>query len=159
MKAYLLSIMTASLAIALVNILTPGTQVKYVKLVTSLVLVCVLIVPLKSAVETVIAWGSGELEIPGIETDNTDDIQQELENATTEASKAYVAQRLSEALQAEFSMDTGTVRVHIEWSTGDTVRPRRVRVLLSGSSIWKNPHEIQAYVEELLGCECVTAIE
>ncbi len=159
MKAYLLSIMAASLAIAVVNMLTPSGQVKYVKLLTSLVLVCVLIAPLKGAVETVIAWGSGDLTLPGVEADDEETLQKELENATTEASKSYVAQRLTEALQTEFSMDAGTVRTHIEWSAGDTVRPQRVTVLLSGASIWKNPHEIQAYVEELLGCECVTAIE
>ena len=160
MQAYLISLFIASLVGALIGILSPeGGMAKHVRLVTALVLICILISPLGDVIGALQDFASGSLDFPSTEN-NTDDYLEQLGNATDEASKSYFAQMLTETLEEQFSMPTGTVRCQIAWiKTGDILSPSRVTVVMSGASIWKNPHEIKDFVEELLGCECVTAIE
>ena len=164
MKAYLLSILAASIAAALINLLSPagegGGIGKHLKLTVALFLICVLITPLKSGMEAILDWSSGKLPFWENEEDIAEDYRDRLDGALTDASREYVAQALTETLQAQFDMDPGTVRCALEWSgSGEEARPSRVTVLLSGKSIWKDPHAIEDFVTELLDCECITAIE
>ena len=161
MQAYFISLLTTALVGILIGMLCPdGGIAKHVRLLSSLVLICVLISPLKGAIEALQNFVESGFDLPiedGAQNENPKDQFQE---ATDEASKRYFTQMLTETLENEFSMPTGTVRCAVSWKkNGDSLSPTRVTVLLSGSSIWKNPHEIEKFVTTLLECECVTAIE
>ncbi len=163
MEGYLTGLIIASLAAALIGLLSPRGQrdgiAKHMKLLTSLFLVCVLIAPLESAIEGLQGF-LGELEIPGESAGDKDGYREEMDEALGNASTAYFTQMLTQTLEKEFSITQGEVRCRVEWEkNADVLTPTRVTVVLSGRAVWKDPGAIEAFVKELLGCECVSAIE
>ena len=161
MQAYFISLLTTALVGILIGMLCPdGGLAKHVRLLSALVLVCVLISPLKGAIEALRNFAENGIELPIGDSTQSEDLRNQFSEATDEASKSYFTQMLTETLEKEFSMPTGTVRCSIIWKkSGEQLSPSRITVILSGSSIWKNPHEIETFVTTLLECECVTAIE
>lgn len=163
MREYLLALLAASLCAMLIGLLSPsgegGGLGAHVKLLLSLFLICVLVTPLSDAAGAVRDWLAGDL--PFFDTEpNEEDYREQLENSLTESSKGYFLQMLTETLRREFSLEDGTVRCVVQWNEGESqIRPSRVTILLSGSGIWKDPHAMKAFTEELLQCECVVAVE
>ena len=162
-KVYMLSIFATALLITLVDILAPsgsgGGLSKYLKLVTSLVFVCILIAPTVSLAQHLkdFADGNWELETEG---DVEDHYSAELQDALDNASKDYFEGMLKQTLCKEFDIAEDDLRVRVEWDgKGQELRPQKVTVILSGKAIWKNPAKIEGYVSSLLGCDCVSAIE
>ncbi len=163
MKAYLMGLLLASLAAALVGILTPegerGGIGKHMRLLTSLFLICVLIVPLKGAIEGIRSFLSGEWSLPGNEAENPD-YADRVEEALDAASEAYFVQMLVQTLTEEFSISPDDVRCTVSWEKeNEAFRPREVRIILSGRAIWQDPRKLEEFTENLLGCPCITAIE
>ena len=162
MKAYLLTVIAASLAVSVVGILSPsgekGGISKHVGLLSSLILVCLVIAPLKSALDALRGWSEGDIPIYG---ELTEEDYSDLVNTQNDASsKKYFTQMLTERLQAQFSLKEGTVRCAVQWQARDgEAHPTHVTVLLSGSAILQNPHEIESYVTSLLTCTCDVALE
>ena len=162
-KAYMLSIFATAILITVVDILAPsgtgGGLSRHLKLVTSLVFVCILISPALSLAQRLkeFANGNWDFEIDGSMEDHYSDA---LQNALDDASLQYFENMLTETLCKEFEIIEDDIRTHIEWSgEGEDMRPQKVTVVLSGKAIWKDPAKIEAYVTSLLGCDCVTAIE
>lgn len=158
MKEYVLSLLCASVVIALVGILAPNATASQLKLVASLFFICVLAAPIPRFLESIPDLMQ---ELTGaVEKDDLEENYREQTNAALEsASKTYLAQTLTSFLEQRFSIPVGEVRCTILWEKDESVSPEKVTVILSGSAIWKNPNDIEAAVRELLGCECVTAIE
>ncbi len=164
MKDYLIGLLAASMIAALVGLLTPdgerGGIGKHVKLLTALFLVCVLIAPIGSAIEGLKKLFEGGIDLPGMEETPDQSYQEELSGALENASTAYFTQMLTQVLENQFQIPAGELRCAVSWeSVGEALKPTRVTVVLSGSAIWKDPRAIEDFVEELLGCNCVSAIE
>lgn len=164
MEAYVITLISASFAATLIGILSPrgegGGIFAHVKLLTSLFLICVLISPLKSVIQGISDFATGDWESLWGESDAENDYRDQMNDAMQEASVEYFTQMLTKTLESQFDMESGTVRCFVEWEMREQeLRPVQVRVILSGGSIWKDPHAIEAFVSELLGCSCVTAIE
>ena len=161
MQSYLLTLISTALLVALVGLLAPkGGLSKYIKLLTSLLLLCVLLSPIQKAIPALQAFLNGEWELPALDLPNEDSYKEELDRALEEASTLYFTQMLTQTLQAEFSIDAGDLRCIVQWSAEqEALRPKRVTVILSGRAIWKDPEAIERFVKELLDCDCVCAIE
>lgn len=162
-KVYLLSIFATALLITVVDILAPATNggglARHLKLVTSLVFVCILISPTVSLAQKLGEFAKGNWEF-GIEGDIEDHYSSELQDALDNASRDYFEGMLTQTLCNEFNIVEDELRVRVEWSgEGENLRPEKVTVILSGKAIWKNPAKIEEYVSSLLGCDCVSAIE
>ena len=161
-KAYLLSIFATALLITVVDILAPANACglsKHLKLVLSLVFVCVLISPTVTLAERLLAFSNGDWELE-IEGDLKDHYSQELQNALDDASKDYFEDMLTLTISQEFDILEDNLRVIVEWDgVGESLRPHKVTLILSGSAIWKNPAKMEEYVSSLLNCDCVSAIE
>lgn len=163
MKTYFISLVVAALIVAMIGILSPegerGGIAKHLKLLTSLFLICVLISPLKSVAQDLFDLANGNLD--WLETDDPEeDYRQQMNDALDASSKSYFTQMLTQTLQTQFSIESGELCCQIQWSDeNDELKPTKVTVILSGKAIWVNPEKIESYVTELLGCECVTAIE
>ena len=162
MKEYLLTVIAASLAVSVVGILSPsgekGGISKHVGLVSALVLVCVVISPVKSVLETLRGWSEGDVPIYGEMSE--EDYLDLINTQNDAASKKYFTQMLTERLQTQFALKDGTVRCSVQWQTREgEASPTHVTVLLSGNAIWKDPHEIESYVTALLDCPCDVALE
>ncbi len=165
MKEYFISVLGASLAATLVGILTPdgerGGISKLLKFLTSLFLICVIVTPLTEVVRSLQDIADGTLDLPGIEEEVKPDYEQQRDEALASASKTYFVQALTQMLEQEFSIASGEIRCIVTWTqteNGDD-RPKRITLVLSGGAIWKDPKRMEAFVTELLGCECVSAIE
>ena len=159
-KTYLLSIFATALLITVVDILAPGGGLsKHLKLVTSLVFVCILISPSLAFAERLKDFANGDWEL-AIEGDMEEHYSSELQNALDDASKEYFENMLELTLCKEFDIAEDNLRVAVEWiGDAENLRPKKVTVILSGKAIWKNPAKIEEYVSSLLNCECVSAIE
>jgi hypothetical protein len=158
MKEYLLSLLLVSLAVAIAQILAPNASASYVKLIGSLIFICVLAAPLPRFLQTLPELSDRILHFTDGET-SKEEYENTANDALENASKAYLAQALTKLLEERFSIPAGEVRCVILWAEGEDATPERVSVILSGSAIWKNPAQIEGTVTELLGCPCVTAIE
>ena len=160
--AYILSLIATVFVATLVGILAPsgdGGLARHLRLLTSLVLICVLISPALSLAEGVRDLLDGNFSFEG-DAGVDEDYSSALEESMNETSKHYFVQMLTQTLAERFSIAEDDIRCRVEWETeGEHLRPTRVTVVLSGSAIWKNPAEIEKYVTSLLGCECVSAIE
>lgn len=159
-KTYLLSIFATALLITVVDILAPGGGLsKHLKLVTSLVFICILISPSLAFAERLKDFANGDWEL-AIEGDMEEHYSSELQNALDDASKEYFENMLELTLCKEFDIAEDNLRVAVEWiGDAENLRPQKVTVILSGKAIWKNPAKIEEYVTSLLGCTCVSAIE
>ncbi len=156
--------MVASLLAAMVNLLAPdgrgGGISKHLKFLTSLFLVCVLIVPIKDAIDGLYKLANGEITLPWLDVTDKDDYTDRTEDALDSASEAYFTQMLTQNLVSRFSLSADDLRCDVTWEEeGEERRPARVRVILSGKALWQDPHAIEDYIRDLLGCDCITAIE
>lgn len=154
MTAYLASLFGSALAVALVDLLVPERGRKTVRLISALFLLCVLSAPLPRAFREIRNYSFSDTV-----QDNNDAYTQKMKQAMESASRTYFARTLTEMLSEQFSLPDGTVRCAVEWSDDDGSVPQKITVILSGSSIWRDPEKIEAFVRDLIGCECVTAIE
>ena len=159
-KVYLLSIFATALLITVVDILAPtGGLSKHLKFVSALVFICILISPTVSLAQRLQDFANGNWELD-IEGDIEDHYSSGLQDALDEASKEYFEEMLKLTLCEEFAIVEDDLRVRVEWSSdGDSLRPKKVTLILSGKAIWKNPAKIEEYVSSLLDCDCVSAIE
>ncbi len=160
MKSYLYALLLVSLATALAGMLSPdgekGGMGKHLRLLSSLLLICVLILPLRDGIAYLVSWSQGELQIPGLEASEPDDYRDQMQENLDLASRDYFSQMLTKTLEQEFSITPGELRCIVRW---EEETPTRITVVLSGSAIWKDPQAIEDYVEALLGCPCQSAIE
>ena len=160
MKAYILTIFATALIMTVVDILAPnGATARHLKLLGTLVFVCVLISPTVSLAQKLQDFANGEWETK-FEGEIEDHYSSELQNALDDASFAYFEGMLKQTLCQEFAIAEDDLRVRVEWAgTGTEMRPQKVTVILSGKAIWKDPAKIEGYVTSLLDCDCVSAIE
>ena len=164
MKAYILSIVSASLVVSMLNLLSPrGTAdgiAKHIRLLSSLFLICVLVSPVKELIVSMQELANGEHNLSILDSVSREEQESLLESTLNAASQAYFLESLTQLLEKEFSIQTGEIRCAAQWTTVEsTLTPSKITVVLSGTAKWKNPVRIEEYVEELLSCECVTAIE
>ena len=157
MKEYLLSVLSAALVISLVGMLAPSGSVSSLRLISALFLILVIAAPLPRLISSLPNQIEALFQINGQEEE--EELRQQMDLTLDSASRTYLAQSLTQWLEQQFSIPSGEVRCIIRWAENDTSKPERVTVVLSGSSIWKNPDQIEEAVSRLLGCECVTAIE
>lgn len=165
MTSYLLTMLTAAIVLAFVNILTPngirGGIASYQRLLTALLLVCILISPLSDALQWIKDAANGSLSFPMLEGfEGETDYSDQMNNALDASSKSYFTQMLTQTLSQHFSLAKEDMRCLVSWSDDPSESaPVSVTVILSGRAIWHDPQKIEAYVRNLLGCECITAID
>lgn len=164
MTSYLFTLVAASLAATVIGILAPsgerGALNQHVRLITALVLVALLISPMHGAISSVRDFFNGNLTLPGLDAPTEDSYRDQMEEALNGASTEYFTQALTRMLESEFEIGVGQVRCRVDWQTDEgRLTPKLVTVILSGKAIWKDAGAIERFVNELLGCECVSAIE
>lgn len=154
MRAYLLSLLGVALAVTLVDLLVPERGKSAVRLLSALILLCVIAAPLPKAFRAVRDYtlpdSTGELQAK---------YEKKLQEAMDFASKTYLVQTITSLICTQFDLNDQQVRCKVVWQAGEAAVPERITVILSGSAIWKDPEEIENFVSKLVGCPCDTAIE
>ena len=160
MKAYILSVIGASLAAALVILLTPegkgGGIGKHIKLLTSLALLCIITDPFLTFIGSL-----SESKLDGFKesllenVSETDPYENTLYESLSKMSADTLETELKNRISKRFGIKKDDLDVNAEYEIIDgTVCFKRIVVTLSGGAIFKNPHTVEAYVKEITGIEC-----
>ncbi len=164
MKVYIISLISIAAVAALVEIFSPKRFEKYMKLVLSLCVVCVLTGPFVSIVNTLYGISNGDVSdiwdlSPSGEHEDYDKI---MYDTILAAGRENVRQGIGQVLRERFGIPYEECKVSVDITydeENEEFSVNKVTLVLSGASIWRDPYEIEEYIEKLLGCECVTAIE
>ncbi len=164
MQAYLISFFSAALAVTLVSLLAPRGEndglSRSIRFLSTLILLASLILPILTALPSLGDLSSLLPGLPGIE-DGKEDYRDALDEALHAAEKSYFTEMLTATLRERFDFFPEELRCLVSWETeaDGSIRPTRVTVILSGQAIWQDPSPVEDFVEGLLGCPCVSAIE
>jgi len=162
MQSYLISLLVTAMVLAVIGILTPGGErdglSKHVRLVAALTWICILISPVLGGIEALTNWWNGEISFS--EEIGEADFQTRLDEALDSSSKAYFCDMLTQTLEERFSITPGDLRCYVTWKSNDGgLSPEKVTLLLSGNAVWQSPREMEQFVTELIGCECVSSVD
>ncbi len=163
MNAYIISLMVAAVAVAVVELLLPrgegGRVSATVRMVAGLFLLVALITPLRAGIDLVQDAMNGELADRVIDQLSPDTLSAdplEVWNATLSAmGRSEVEIFVQNALFNRFSIPSTDCTVEaICGAEADTLTLVEVRIALHGPSVLHNPHPIEAYITETLACPC-----
>lgn len=166
MNQYVLSILAATLLAAVTEKLAPagegGRMAAHVRFLTALFLIVALITPVKDAVTYL--KGLTTDDVSGIVNDWVDlpeqgDYSEVLGSTLTAVTAEEAEGWLKKILAERFSIPADTCTLWVGCvSDGTAVTFSEVRIALSGASALKDPHPIEAYVSEMLGCPCYVTV-
>ncbi len=167
MSTYILTLLAASLAAAVIELLSPkgegGRIASHVRLVAGLFLLVMLLEPLQEGLNLLRSAAAGELTIrlpQASDIHDTADYGYAFWDTVEAVSRGEVEAWVTEILEAEFSIPPSDCVVEAVCERdGDGLVLRELRIGLRGKYMLKDPHPIEAYFSERLGCPCyVTAI-
>ena len=166
MKQYVLSIIAAILMAAVIEKLSPagegGRITAHVRFLTGLFIILTLLSPLREAVELITTVSengfqgvSEDLFAPSQEGDYREMLGQTLVTVSRSEGEAWVVKVLSE----RFSIPSEGCTVEVICtSDGETVAFCEVRIALEGRYALQDPHPVEAYISEALGCPCYVTV-
>ena len=159
MKAYILSVIGASLVAAVITLFTPdgkgGGIGKHVKLITSLALLAVIINPFLDFVKNLSATDFDSLKDKIIDSADPQDTYEKIfYESLSEMSASELEGELEKLISEKFGIKSENLSVNAEYSMDEnTVCFKRITVILSGVAIFKDPYVIEAYVKDITGIE------
>ena len=162
MKEYVYALILVAVMAAVAELLTDGTGASgAVRLVAGVCVLTALIQPLSDGVR----WLRGSaveenwsewLSVPKADVD-ADAVFSEQLGTLSEQAVVNEAKRL---MRENFGIPSDQCRVVADVSVLDGVTQiQRITVVLSGSSVLKNPRNVKAFMEQTFGGECVVAVE
>lgn len=155
MREYIFSIIGASVIAAVVTLFLPeGKEIsKYVKLLVSLAVICVIVNPFGNS--------AGRLEISewfsSLIPEQSEDGEEKYYGVLTEIGERELEKKLCALVCEKFSIAEGDIEITAEAHEENGVLTLdRIAVGLYRAAVLKDPYEIEAYVSELVGCACET---
>lgn len=158
MREYLLSVVAAAIAVGAVTALMPegegGGLRRHVSFVGALCVLAILIFPVGELMGFL-----GDLSFRGFGTVG-DGTKSEYEEIYAEYLQYASAENLSDSVAAmlcdRFDISPEQCRVRVRVGSRDgRAAAEQVTVILSGSALLRDPYEIEGFISDLLGCECV----
>ncbi len=153
MTEYLLTLIGMSALISVVGMIAPQKSKKYTRLICALCLLCVILRPLPSILDTELF---SVLDIESEETDSSESFYAEIyNNVIRDASAEKISNGLEDMMIKDLELPRGEfeVNVDIDDSNGNIV-VKRTTVMLRDGAVSRDPHAIVSYLEEMLGCKC-----
>ena len=163
MKEYVYVLILTAVMAAVAELLTDGEGASnMVRMVAGLCVLVALIQPIKEGIAWLGETARGEsvphewLSLPDADLDAEAVFNQQL----SDLSRREVERAAETILDERFGVRPEDCRVEatVE-SNGEQMSIQRVYVLLSGSAVLKNPHTIEAFLEQTFGGDCVVAVE
>ena len=158
MREYLLSVVAAAIAVGAVTALMPegegGGLRRHVSFVGALCVLAILISPVGELMSFL-----GDLSFRGFGTVG-DGTKSEYEEIYAEYLQYASSENLSDSVAAmlcdRFDIPPEQCRVRVRVGSRDgRAAAEQVTVILSGSALLRDPYEIEGFISDLLGCECV----
>ena len=165
MRAYIYSVVCMAAVGGIVLIVSPDGMrsgiKKHIRLICSLCMLCVMISPVTNLLESIRDIGH--------RVDEPDDdgyLQGIYESIYDASSEGYfgdgVGNAVKDQLFERFGISPRECRTLVEFcdENGDGFRePKKITVILSGSSVFRDPRQIEGYISGKFGCQCVCAVE
>ena len=155
MLNYILSVVGVALCVGILEELLPSSygSKAYVRLLTGLCLLAVLIAPvgkwlgaIPDALSELEKWDAGE--------EGGGKYEEILKDTMSDTVRESLRAVVLEDLSGRFGVNASKTDVGISFESGEPIRIKRMVITLRGVDILKNPHEIESYFEGLLSCEC-----
>lgn len=149
-RGYLYAAAVAAVVISVLLAAAPSGMKDHLRALCALGMICLVCMPLSGLLH---ALSLGTLEVP----EDWEQSAAEQETGYEQFSKQVLCGQLKLLLEQELGISQSEVQVYAEWDTEQTLTC--VTLVLSGKAIWQDPAPIRDYVQELLGCPCIIAIE
>ena len=166
MTTYILSLLSASLAAAVVELLSPkgegGRLTAHVRMVAGLFLLVALLNPLKEGISLLRSAAEGDLTAR-LEAILPEEVPVDYEaffgDTLTAVSRDEAEAFVVSALEGEFGIPPSGCTVSVSCAYEDGVLTVcEVRISLRGQWITRDPHPIEDYFAERLNCVCYVTV-
>lgn len=161
MFEYLMGVIGAALIGGVITSVLPdagggGALKKYVGFIASLCVLCIIIAPASDALDAISGFFDGGLD--GWVDENSVKYENEYYEYLASYGRENAEEGISALICREFSIDAEDCHVSAELSEADGVLCLdRIRVILSGRAIFKDPYKIEDYLTKTFGCECIVS--
>ena len=159
MNSYIPGIVGAAAVIGVMESILPKSNKAgaYLKLVTSLCLLCLVLRPVGAFLDALPSRLSVGLDGIMGDEDEQAEYRAILEGEVLAVVREALAEELSHRLAERFSVTDCEIGTSLTRVDGAYALDRVV-ITLTGRDIFKNPHAIESYVTEQFGCECTVVI-
>ena len=167
MKTYIFSLLAASLAAAVVELLAPKGQgdrvVSHIRMLAGLFLLAALVTPLREGIELLRSAADGDLSsrVEAIIPSEGDDGYGEIfGDSLTAISAAEVEAWVVQTLEREFGIPAEGCTVWVGCAyDGETLTVTEVRISLHSPYTLSDPHPLETYYGDQLGCPCYVTVD
>ena len=167
MKVYILTLLAASVASAVIRLLAPkgtgGHLGEHIRMITGLFLLVALLTPLREGMELLRTAASGELAehlTVAVPEEALGDYGEVFGDALTFVGREEVKAWVESELDTHFGIPRSECRISVTCAVAEeNLTVSEVRISLSGSYITQDPHPIESYVTEKLGCPCYVTVD
>ena len=160
MGEYVLGIIGAAAVIGIMENIVPqnGKTKSYMRLITALCLLCLVVKPLGSVLDSLPALFAGATEqiAEGSEAAR-DEYEKILEGEITDTVREQLRAAVKSELESKFKVENCEVGIALGRVDGE-LRVQRTVITLMGRDIFKDPYTIEEHFGELLECECMVVI-
>ena len=166
MNAYILTLLSASLAAAVAELLAPkgegGRTASHIRMIAGLFLLVALLEPLGEGIRLLRNTAEGDpasrvedLIPDGVETD----YGVVFGDSIAAMGEKGVSFWVTETLETRFGIPSEGCTVSVICAYGEeTLTIKEVRICLTGRYVLEDPHPIEAYVTEQLTCPCYVTV-
>ncbi len=153
MKEYIISLISLSLFAAAVLAIAPSSQERYTRLLCALCLICVMVSPVVSFIESFKGIELGSLT-DGVETEQ--DHERLFLDSISKMSADQLSQELSRRVSSEFGIAPSELGFSVGYRTENgAMTVERIDLRLSGAALLHDPYEIEEYLSRLTGVSCL----
>lgn len=159
MGQYIFGIIGAAAVIGVMESVLPkgGKTKQYMKLITSLCLLCLVIKPVGAFLDALPGHLSKGLGSLSESTAVRSEYEAILEGEITDTVRKQLCDAIESELADRFSVSNCEVGAALVRRDG-VLTVTRVVITLMGKDIFKDPYAIEAYFGELLNCECIVTV-
>ena len=166
MNAYVVSLLGASLAAAVIELLSPrgegGRTAANVRMIAGLYVIIALLHPLRAGIDLLQNAVTGDLagqiadRIPSADTDFEATFAEHISSLGASEVESWA----TSVMENRFDIPPSGCRVEaVCHMTDGRLTLTELRIALVGVYAAENPHPIEAYMQEQLGCPCYVTVE
>ncbi len=166
MKTYILTLLAASLATAVIQLLAPkgegGKLGEHIRMIAGLFLLVSLLTPLKDGIALLRSAAEGELTehlTVKVPEDALGDYGAVFGDTLSFVGQEEVKAWVVSELDTRFGIPPSGCRISVTCAVEKDLTVCEVCIALLGSYVTENPHPIESHVTEALGCPCYVTVE